>query len=231
MTLTMSWLAAVLTVAVLIAYEVSLAVAQHRRPERMARTVHANLREDWFEAVSAQKGSEVLAVQTLRNALMSASVTASTGALGLMGTVTLAVPSLHAEFGAAASVLPRLTPRLAMELVLLALLFASLVSSVMAVRYYNHAGFVGGMPVESDARKRWTAAGTAYVRKAGVLYSWGLRQLVLLAPVVAFILHPVAGPIAALIVCAVLFSLDRFRPAPSETSRIPQSNSYPASPL
>ena len=212
----MSWLAALVTVAVLLSYEALLAVAQRRRPERIARTVHANLREDWFEAVSAQKGSEVLAVQTLRNALMSASITASTAALGLMGTVTLAVPSLHTEFGDAASALPHFTPRLAMELVLLALLFASLVSSVMAVRYYNHAGFVGGMPVESDARKRWTAAGTAYVRKAGVLYSWGLRQLVLIAPVVAFILHPVAGPIAALIVCGVLFSLDRFQPAPSD---------------
>lgn len=94
-------------------YEVALAVAQRQRPARMARTAHANLRGDWFEAVSAQKGSEVLAVQTLRNALMSAS------------------------------------------------------------------------------------AGTAYVRRAGVLRGWGLRQFVLLAPAIAFILHPVAGPIAA----------------------------------
>ena len=209
----MNWLSALITVTVLVSYEASLAVAQRRRPERMARAVHANLREDWFEAVSAQKGSEVLAVQTLRNALMSASMTASTAALGLMGTVTLAVPSLHAEFGDAASALPHFTPRLAMALVLLALLFASMVSSVMAVRYYNHAGFVGGMPVESGSRKYWAAAGTAYVRKAGVLYSWGLRQLVLIAPIVAFILHPVAGPIAALVVCGVLFNLDKFRPA------------------
>lgn len=97
-----------------------------------------------------------------------------------MGTVTLAVPSLHSEFGEAACALLHFTRRLAMELSLLALLFASLVSSVMAVRYYNHAGFVGGMPVESDARKQWTRAGTAYVGKAGVLYSWGLRQLLLL---------------------------------------------------
>jgi Protein of unknown function, DUF599/Metallo-beta-lactamase superfamily len=125
-----------------------------------------------------------------------------------MGTVTLAVPSLHAEFGIDALMLAHFTPRLAMELVLLTLLFASLVSSVMAVRYYNHAGFVGGMPVESDARKQWTPAGTAYVRKAGVLYSWGLRQLVLVAPLVAFILHPLAGPIAAVVVSGVLFSFD-----------------------
>ena len=208
----MGWLTAFATITALVLYEASLAVAQRRRPERMARAVHANLRKDWFEAVSAQKGSEVLAVQTLRNALMSASMTASTAALALMGTVTLAARSLHAEFGKAVSRFPHFTPRLAMELVLLALLFASLFSSVMAVRYYNHAGFVGGMPVESDARKHWTAAGTAYVRKAGVLYSWGLRQLVLIAPVLAFILHPVAGPIAAFIVCGVLFSFDRFLP-------------------
>lgn len=165
---------ALVTVAVLVTYEAWLAVAQRRRPKRMARAVHANLRQDWFEAVSAQKGSEVLAAQTLRNSLMSASMTASTAALALMGTVTLAAPSLHAEFGDAASALPHFTPRL--------------------------------------ARKRWTSAGTAYVRKAGVLYSWGLRRLVLIAPVVAFILHPLAGPIAALVVCGVLFNLDRFEP-------------------
>ena len=215
---TMGWLAALMTIAVLLAYEASLAVAQHLRPARMARTAHANLRQDWFDAISAQKGSEILAVQTLRNALMSASVTASTAAIGLMGTVTLAVSSLHPNFGDAAAALPPFTPRLAMELVLLALLFASLVCSVMAVRFYNHAGFIGGMTVESEARKRWSAAGAAYVRKAGVLYAWGLRQLVLLAPVVTFIIHPVAGPIAALIVCGVLFSLDRFVPEPFRKS-------------
>jgi hypothetical protein len=210
MDIALSWWAAFVTAAVLVGYEASLALAQRRRPDRMARTAHANLREDWFLAVSSQMGSEILAVQTLRNAVMSSSIIASTAALGLMGTVTLSVPSLHAEFGAGA--LPHFTPRLAMELVLLALLFASLVSSVMAVRYYSHAGFVGGMPVDSEARQQWTSAGTLYVRKAGVLYSWGLRQLVLVAPVVAFILHPLAGPLAAVLVSAVLFSFDRFQP-------------------
>lgn len=207
-----TWLLALLTIAVLLIYETFLAIAQRRRPGSMARAAHANLREDWFEAVSAQKGSEVLAVQTLRNALMSATMTASTAVLGLMGTVTLSVPSLHKELDAAASAGPSLTPRLTMELVLLALLFASLISSVMAVRYYNHAGFIGGMPVESEARKQWMPAGIAYMRKAGVLYSWGLQQLVLVAPVVAFILYPIAGPITAVVVSGVLFSFDRFQP-------------------
>ncbi len=209
MTTAWTWLAAAATIATLVLYEVLVAVAQAHRPARLARAAHAGLREDWFTAVSAQKGSELLAVQTLRNSLMSATMTASTAALGLMGTVTLASPSLHANFGELTTGLPTFTPRPALELVLMALLFASLVSSTMAVRYYNHAGFISGMPIESAARQRWAGAGAAYVRRAGLLYSWGLRHLVMVAPVLAFILHPVAGPVAALLAVGVLFAFDR----------------------
>ena len=208
MTGTLAWLATLATIAVLVAYEVVLAVAQRWRPERMARSAHAALREDWFTAVSQQKGSEILAVQTLRNSLMSATLTASTAMLGLIGTVTLAAPSLHASFGWSA-MLPSVTPQLVLELLLLALLFASLVCSAMAVRYYNHVGFISGMPVESVARKRWNQAGTAYVRRAGVLYSWGLRHLILVAPILICLLYPLAGPIAAVLVVVVIVRFDR----------------------
>ena len=210
MTLGISRLAAFITLAVLLSYEVSLAMALRRWQTCMARPAHADLRKDWFETVSRQGALEILAVQTLRNALMSASVTASTAALGLMGTVTLAASSLHAKLNNSAASFAPFTPGLAMELVLLALLVASIVRSVMAVPYYNQAGFVGGVSVESDARKHWTSKGTAYVCKAGVLFSWAFRQPVLIAPVVAFMLHPFAGPVAALVVCGVLFSFDRF---------------------
>ncbi|MES2785989.1 MAG: DUF599 domain-containing protein [Pseudomonadota bacterium] len=201
------WPATFATLAVLFGYELVLAVAQRRRPASVARTAHASLREDWFMAVSQTKGTEILAVQTLRNSLMSATMTASTAVLGLMGTVTLAAPSLHASFGQDAT--PGITPRLVLELLLLTLLFASLVCSAMAVRYYNHAGFITGMPVESQARQKWAASGVAYIRRAGVLYSWGLRHLILVAPVLACLLHPLAGPVAAIAVVIVLSGFDR----------------------
>ena len=203
------WLATLATVVLLFGYEAFVAAAQRRRPDRMARSAHAELREDWFNAVSQQPGSELLAVQTLRNSLMSATMTASTAVLGLIGTVTLAAPSLHLSFAEAAA-LPSFTPRLVLELLLLTLLFSSLVCSAMAVRYYNHAGFISGMPVTSEARQRWAPAGTAYVRRAGLLYSWGLRHLILIAPILASLLHPVAGPVAAVLVVMVLSRFDRF---------------------
>lgn len=208
MTGTLAWLATLATIAVLLAYEAVLTVAYRQHPQKMARSAHAALREDWFTAVSQHSGSEILAVQTLRNSLMSATMTASTAMLGLVGTVTLAAPSLHASFGEPA-LLPSVTPRLVLELLLLGLLFASLVCSAMAVRYYNHVGFISGMPVESEARKRWAEAGIAYVRRAGVLYSWGLRHLIVVAPILACLLHPLAGPIAALLVVIVMLRFDR----------------------
>jgi uncharacterized membrane protein len=198
---------ALITVLLLPGYEAWLLRAQRQQPGATARSAHAALREDWFAAVSAQPGSEILAVQTLRNSLMSATMTASTAVLALMGTLTLTAPSLQAGLSAAPP-----TPRLAMELVLLGLLASSLVASAMAVRYYKHAGFVGGMPVESDARRRWSAAGAACVRRAGLYYSWGLRQLIFVAPVLAYLLHPLAGPAAALATVAMLAGYDRVTP-------------------
>ncbi|ROZ75427.1 DUF599 domain-containing protein [Ramlibacter sp. WS9] len=203
------WIAAALTIAVLALYEIWFALAQRRNPGLLARSAHASLREDWFAAVSQQPGSEVLAVQTLRNSLMSASMTASTAVLGLMGTITLSASSLDTSLDGGVAF--EFTPRLALELILLALLFASLVTSVMAVRYYNHAGFVGAMPVGSEARRRWSAIGGSHLRRAGILYSWSLRNLVLVVPAVGFILHPAAGPVAAVLVVVVLYGFDRIK--------------------
>ena len=226
MTLDATWLAVLVTVAILLLYEVALLVVRSRNPANLARSAHASLREEWFAAVSSQPGSEVLAVQTLRNSLMSATMTASTAVLGLVGTVTLATPSLHATFGAAAGGVPEFTARLALELALMALLFASLVCSAMAVRYFNHAGFICSMPVGCAPRARWSAVGASHLRRAGILYSWGLRHLMLVAPVLAAILHPLAGPPVAVVLVGVLFWLDRI---PGQPDKIGTTTCAPVS--
>jgi hypothetical protein len=209
MTDNVTWLAVGLTIAILFFNEAFQLFTQRRHPGALARTAHASLREEWFAAISKQPGSEILAVQTIRNSLMSATMTASTAVLGLVGTVTLATPSLHATFGAMEGAL-HFPPRLVLELMLIALLFISLVCSAMSVRYYNHASYIGSMPVDSDARRRWSETGAIYLRRGGILYSWGLRHLVLVAPVLAAILHPAVGPLVAILVVVILWGFDRF---------------------
>jgi hypothetical protein len=208
MTNNMIWLAVLATIAILFLNEAVLLFVQRRNPGALARTAHAGLREEWFVAISKQPGSELLAVQTIRNSLMSATMTASTAVLGLVGTITLATPSLHATFSSMDAVL-YFTPRLVLELMLIALLFASLVCSAMAVRFYNHASYIGAMPIHSEARHRWSEIGSSYLRRAGMLYSWGLRHLVLVAPILAAILHPAAGPVVAILVISILSGFDR----------------------
>ena len=209
MTSITAWVAACFTVAILVAYELSLLWLQRRSPATLARSAHANLREEWFSALSNQPGSEILAVQTLRNSLMSATMTASTAALGLIGSATLLAPSLNSSFGPVDNIAHHFTARLVIELVLMGVLFASLVCSAMAVRYYNHASFISAIPVGSAERQRWAATGVDYMRRAGMLYGWGLRHLILIAPILASMLHPLAGPVAAVVVVAMLSGFDR----------------------
>ena len=199
--------ATLLTGALLLGYELALLRALRLAPQRTARSAHAELRADWFAAISAQPGSEILAVQTLRNALMAATLTASTSVLGLAGAVGLAAPSLHAALSQAAPALPGL--QLAMELWLLGLLCSSFIASAMALRFFNHAGFIAGMPVASTQRQRWAASGAIYLRRAGLFYSWGLRHLMLVPPVLAALVHPLIGLVAALATVALLFAFDR----------------------
>lgn len=90
-------------------------------------------------------------------------------------------------------------------------LIASLVCSARAVRYYNHTEFILSMPVESDERSQWIPTAVTYSRLAGLLYSWGLRHLLMVAPVLVFLVYPLAGPLAAALVVAALFGFDRFQ--------------------
>lgn len=208
------WLAVAATLAILLVYELVLALWQRRHGVRLAKTTHARLRRAWFETVSEQAGTELLAVQTVRNAVMAATMSASIAALGLMGTATLATPALHDSVKDGWT-LARLGPGQVMELILMAMLFASLLASLMAVRFYKHCSFVCAMPVQSAARRRWQAIGVEHIQRAGIFYSWGVKYLVLVAPVLVSLLQPLAGPPVALVVVAALWGFDRIAVYPS----------------
>ena len=200
------WFAVLTAVLLLAGYEAWLVAVARARPHAIARTAHALLRAEWVASLSTQPGSEILAVQTLRNSLMSATIAASTAALALMGTLSLTAAAASrelAEVGAG-----HLSVRLALELLLLATLFASYVCSAMAMRFFNHAGYVMSMPIGSPQRTRHAPMAARYVRRAGLLYSWGLRLFLYVAPVVAGLLSPWAMPVAALVLLGVLRAFD-----------------------
>ena len=205
---TTAWIAFAISSFIFVVYEAWVLWVGRRHPERMARYAHARMRVNWAEALGARPGFEIVAVQTLRNSLMSATIAASTAALALMGTITLAGGSLvdsvsHLRSGGA----PPLRPVL--EGLLMLALFASYVCSSMSMRYFNHTGFVMSMPVESEQRKPLNPLALDYVERAGLLYSWGLRFFLMIAPLVAGIVNPLVMPAMTVVLVFVLWWFDR----------------------
>ncbi len=210
--ITLTWLSGAITVGMVVAYELLQHWRHRHHPLSLARTAHANLREDWFRSINTHVGSELLAIQTLRNSLMSATLTATTATLGLMGTVTLTASSWVSPTTTSVSgimIWPAISPRLGTELALMLALFITLTCAVMAVRSFSHASFIGAMPSGSAIQKKWFEVGVVHVRKAGELYSWSLRVLLMCGPMVASMAHPLAGPVAALGLIFALWRLDR----------------------
>lgn len=79
---------------------------------------------DWLASLHNRPGGDILAVQTLRNSLMAASVLASAALVGLMGV--LATAHLHARWSSASAA---------------TLLVASAICSVRALWTLSAAGF------------------------------------------------------------------------------------------
>jgi hypothetical protein len=203
-----AWIAFAISSSIFVTYEGWVLWVGRRHPDRMARYAHARLRVAWAAALGAKPGFEIVAVQNLRNSLMSATIAASTAALALMGTITLAGSGLVDSLShLRSSGIP--SPRLVLEGLLMLALFASYVCSSMAMRYFNHTGFVMSMPVDCEERKPVNPLATEYVERAGLLYSWGLRFFLMIAPLVAGIVNPLLMPVMTIILVFVLWWFDR----------------------
>ena len=204
MTTTLPWLTIAASMLLILVYELRLLRAERHDPEASARSAHRLLRAEWVKAMSKQPNSEILAVQALRNSLMSATITASTAILVLMGSV-----SLIASRNAAALERELLSPHLLLEVSLVATLLATYLCSAMAMRYYHHAGFVLSLPVGTPERVAREPLASLYVQQAGVLYSWSLRCFLFAAPLGIGLLNPLAMPMGALGLLIFLRLFDR----------------------
>jgi hypothetical protein len=197
--------AILLSLLALAGYELYVGFVSRRRPHSVARAAHAQIRVTWVRALASQAGSELLAVQTLRNSLMSATIVGSTAALALMGSISLGGPVI-AHSGPAL----RGSGTTALLMVLLMTsLFGSLVASALAMRLFNHAGFIVSLPVGSPERNALNVVAEDYLRRAGHHYSRSLRFLFMVAPLIAGLFSPLLMPLGTVGLLSALVLFDR----------------------
>lgn len=202
-----AWWALALGAAILLGYELRVIWIGRRTPHRVARAANARLRAEWVRALAAQPGFEIVAVQTLRNSLMSATITASTAALCLMGALSMAGSRLAAGIGKLHA--NEVSPIELLEILLMTTLFASFVCSSLSMRYYHHVGFAMSLPAGTPLRASAIPLAVDYVERAGYLYGWGLRCFLAVAPLVAGIVNPLLFLPACIGLVCVLWQFDR----------------------
>ena len=134
------------------------------------------LRRAWVKRILAAPGSEILAIQTVRNSMMAASLMASTAVLALMGVISIG----HNQLGAADALHDWMHAGANLKLFLpLALLAACVVLFSKAVRLYHRAGYSLGLSRRANGDDALSdmaeAAASGELTRAAHLYRNGWR--------------------------------------------------------
>ncbi len=179
-----------------------------QRRRATARQRHAHLRSRWLDAMLARPGQEIVAVQTIRNSVMAATIVASTTVIALMGTISLIGPvALHIALNNGEMATPI---RVAIGALIVATLFTAFILATQSARFYNHLGYLVGFGTGIAATDREVAQ--RYVALAGRYYSDSLRTLFYLAPLVVGLMEPLAVLPGVFLIIAALVWFDRGGP-------------------
>jgi uncharacterized membrane protein len=194
----------------IIAYHVHLIYVVRRKPLTTMVGITNRVRCKWVQSVMADR-RDILAVQTLRNQMMAATFLASTAILISLGLLGAAIrPGLFGEISQALNLTGARTETLWMiKLMILAVLFFSaFFNFTLAIRYYNHTGFMINLADSGEADS--SAEAVAEVLNLGALhYTLGMRGYYLSIPLVLWIFGPLWMLAGTAILLLVLYWLDR----------------------
>src|SRR5512135_3787177 len=158
-----------LSVLLLAAYHAYLRYKIAQNPAYTVQAVNVMARTIWVETIM-QEGKDILAVQTLRNSTMAATFLASTAILLIIGVLSLSGQgdklgsTWHAlnRFGATDDTL-----WLIKLLVLIIDLAFAFFSFTLAVRKFNHVGYLVNVPRGFDHPVITPRYVAAYLNRAG----------------------------------------------------------------
>ncbi|MBI4665830.1 MAG: DUF599 domain-containing protein [Nitrospinae bacterium] len=189
----------------LAAYQLYMRLKLRGDPAFTIQSVNFKVRQAWVEKVMADTGKDVLAVQTLRNSTMAATLMASTAVFLIIGALTLSAQGdklnniWHALniFGDTRRELWMLK----VLLIVVDFLFAFF-SFSMSVRLYNHIGYMIHSPI-------LPAHVAMYLNRAGNFYSYGMRAYYFSVPLIFWFFGPHLMIASTLALICFLYNMDK----------------------
>lgn len=194
----------------IIAYHIQLIHQIRTRPLTTALGVTNHLRGHWVESIMEQN-RDLLAVQTLRNWVMTSSFLASTAILISLGLVSLAAsPERMAEISPSLTGLVREHRVLWLFklMVLIIDFFFIFFSFCLAIRYYNHVNFMINVP-STLAHKITPEYITGILNRGMMHYNLGMRGYYLGVLLVLWLFGAIWMLLGTVVVLLVLYHLDR----------------------
>lgn len=218
-------LAAFVTSTLLVSlYYLTLWRKVQRNPTYTIHGVNELARTLWVANVMRNPARDVMAVQTMRNFVMGASLMASTATLLILGTLTLSgqaeniarswhVLNIGGTHAAALWIIK--------VICLLADFIVAFFAFAMAVRLANHVVFMINVP-EPDAHHNLAPEAVARrLNRAGNLFAIGMRAFFFAVPLVFWLFGPLFLVVATGGLILALRRLDRSEPERAITPRLP----------
>ncbi|TCJ11541.1 DUF599 domain-containing protein [Parasulfuritortus cantonensis] len=216
----MSWLytfgydlaAFLFSLALIAAYYVYLGRRLRRDPTYTIQGLNNLARSLWVIHAMSTPGKDVMAVQTLRNFVMGASLMASTAALLIIGTLTL---SGQAENIAKSWHVLNLVSSHSAEIWIIKVLcllidfIVAFFAFAMSVRLANQVVFMINVPDTGAHLSLSPHAVGQRLNRAGSLFSVGLRTFFFAVPLVFWLFGPVFLVVASAWLVFAFYRLDR----------------------
>lgn len=201
-----------LSALMLFAYHAFLRYKLRRDPAYTIHGVNNLVRNAWVENVMNSGSKDIMAVQTLRNAIMGPTFLASTAALLIVGTLTLTgqgdklTDTWHVlnVFGAKHQELWQ-----AKVLLLLLDFMVAFFGFTMAIRLFIHVGFMINVPLSMENKPVSARHVAIYLNRAGSYHSIGMRAYYFAVPLVFWLFGPHLMLFATMLLVVVLFVIDR----------------------
>ena len=221
-------LGAAISVLILTGYHVWLWWRVQREPAYTVQAIHAMARSAWVQSIM-ESGRDILAIQTLRNSTMAATLMASTAVLLIVGVLTLSGQGDKLQITWSTLKSFNGTDPSLWEVKLLALivdLTVAFFSFALAIRKFHHVGYLLNVPPPLRRAFHTPTYVDAYMNGAGRSFSLGMRTYYFLLPLVFWLFGPALMVTAALALVAILHHLDR---GANELELLPTADLCPGS--
>lgn len=230
----LAWTADTLGLLLLIGYHLALWRVFRVDPERTYRGRSDRLRRAWVDTMRDSANNGILAIQTLRNWVMSATLFASTSMLIGLGVMGVAFNGVDLnDLSQALSLAPTSANLVRLKLLLIAaIFFGCFLHFALALRYYNHTGFLINLPSTSFSGSGLASTADTLNRASGH-YNRGTRGFLLATPFLFWLIGPDWFLVGTLISLTLLYRFDyrvdrrRSRRACAATARTQGPNASP----